>query len=275
MATVADLLRRGNELPGDSPRRDAEVLLCHVLERDRSYLYAWPEAEVSSALEQRYQALLSARQRGEPVAYLIGYREFWSLDLRVNAHTLIPRPETETLVEWALSLSLPPQARVLDLGTGTGAIALALAKERPEWDVLATDASAPALHTARLNARDNALTQVRFCAAHWLRPLQGQWHLIASNPPYIDPDDAHLQQGDLRFEPSSALAAGEAGLADLRELCETAPAQLVPGGWLLMEHGFEQGAAVRELLQAQGFARVTTRRDAAGLERITGGQWPA
>jgi len=274
MATVRELLRGGDDLPGDSARRDAEILLCHALGQPRSWLYTWPQCEVPEHEADRYRQLLAKRRDGQPVAYLVGQREFWSLPLRVNQHTLIPRPETETLVSWALELELPPQARVLDLGTGTGAIALALARERPRWQLKGVDSSEDALGVARLNAVMLALERVGFTRSDWYQAVAGQrFHLLVSNPPYIDAGDHHLQQGDLRFEPRGALVAADAGLADLAQLIAGAPAHLHPGGWLLLEHGYRQGEAVRALLHQAGFGPVATRRDLAGLERVSGGPY--
>ena len=274
MATVRELLGSAASLPGDSARRDAEILLCHCLSKPRSWLYAWPEAEVAAAGAQAYAALLAQRGEGVPVAYLTGQRDFWSLQLSVNEHTLIPRPETETLVEWALELPLPGAALVADLGTGSGAIALALASERPGWQVTAVDSSAAALEVARANAKTADLATVRFQQSDWYQTLSGSlFHLLLSNPPYVDGLDPHLRQGDVRFEPRSALVAGQDGLADLARLVDGAAQHLLSDGWLLLEHGFEQGAAVRRLLLEAGFDAVSTREDLAGLERITGGCW--
>jgi release factor glutamine methyltransferase len=272
MANVQELLRTGDDLPGDSARRDSEILLGHCLSKTRSWLYTWPEREVSIPDAERFKQLLAERRCGQPVAYLVGRREFWSLSLAVNQHTLIPRPETETLVSWALELTLPLNARVLDLGTGSGAIALALASERPGWQVQGVDASEDALAVARLNAVQLQLQRVSFARSNWYSAVLNQpFHLLVANPPYIDPLDKHLQQGDVRFEPQSALAAVQAGMADLVELVGTAGAHLHPGGWLLLEHGFDQGEAVRSLLRCAGFNGITTRQDLAGQERITGG----
>ena len=269
--TVQELLRSGDDLPGDSARRDSEILLGHCLSKPRSWLYTWPEREVPASQADHFKQLLDERRRGQPVAYLVGRREFWSLSLEVNRHTLIPRPETETLVSWALELALPANARVLDLGTGSGAIALALASERPQWQVLGVDASQEALAVARGNAAQLQLGRVSFARSDWYSAVASQrFHLLAANPPYIDPLDSPLHCGDVRFEPRSALVASRAGMADLAALVDGAPLQLHPGGWLLLEHGFDQGEAVRGLLQRAGFVDVTTRCDLAGQERITG-----
>lgn len=271
MSTVAELLRRADDLPQASARLDAELLLCHVLGKPRSYLFAWSDAEVEAPATTTYTQLLERRRAGEPVAHLLGEREFWSLTLKVTPDTLIPRPETETLVEWTLELDLPAQARVVDLGTGSGAIALALAAERPAWSITAIDVSSAALDVARENASRLDLP-VAFKISDWFAQVAGDWDLVVSNPPYVAPGDAHLQQGDLRFEPLAALAADDDGLADLRTIATAAVDHLADGGWLLLEHGHDQGAAVRELLQQQGFLDITTRRDLAGIERITGGR---
>lgn len=276
MASVRELLQRGETLSSDSPRRDAEILLGHCLQRDRSWLYTWPEREVEPDAVRRYEELMRRRAAGEPVAHLTGTREFWSLSLAVDASTLIPRPETETLVAWALELPLPDNAAALDLGTGTGAIALALASERPGWRVTGVDASDAALALARRNARDAGLEGVTFTASNWFAGLgQQRYHLVVSNPPYIADADPHLGAGDVRFEPRSALVAADGGLADLAHIVRESPRFLERGAWLLLEHGCEQGAAVRELLRASGFADIATRRDLALHERITGGRLSA
>ena len=272
MATVRELLHSADDLPTDSARRDAEILLGYCLGESRTWLYTWPETEVMPDRAQHFERLLAQRRKGLPVAYLVGQREFWSLQLQVTNATLIPRPETETLVAWALELPLPGAAAVLDLGTGCGAIALAVACERPRWQVTALDVSAEALEVARANATQAGLQRVSFLQSDWYRAVVGQrFNLLLSNPPYIDMGDPHLAQGDVRFEPRSALVAANGGLADLTRLVAGASAQLLAGGWLLLEHGFEQGFAVRELLRTAGFEHITTRRDMAGHERITGG----
>ncbi len=272
MITVAACLRAGDDLPGDSGRRDAEVLLGHLLGKSRSWLYAWPEHPLTGTEAGNYAALLERRRSGVPVAYLTGEREFWSLPLRVTDATLIPRPETETLVEWALELALPATAAVLDLGTGSGAIALALASERPGWQLTAVDASTEALAVAEDNAQRLCPGRVRCLHSDWFAALPGEhYDLIVSNPPYVESDSRWLDSGDVRFEPRSALVAGSAGLDDLRQLTAAAPVHLRAGGWLLLEHGFQQGEAVRKLLLAAGFTAVSTRSDLTGLERITGG----
>lgn len=278
MATVQALLRcalsEDRGLLSQDPTREAEILLGHCLEKDRAWLYTWPEKDVPEDIAQRYLQLLAARREGRPVAHLTGRREFWSLDLDVNEHTLIPRAETETLVEWALDLDLPAGASVLDLGTGSGAIALALAQERPQWHVSAVDVSVEALAVAKSNAVRLNLERVNFAPSNWYEAVAGTTnHLIVSNPPYIEAGDEHLVQGDLPFEPPGALVAGDNGLADLVSIVAGAPDYLHPAGWLLLEHGYNQGQAVRALLQGHGFHNVVTRRDLDGNDRITGGQW--
>jgi release factor glutamine methyltransferase len=276
MASVQQLLRAAVDLPGEEARREAEILLGHCLGKSRAWLYTWPEADVAPDQAGSYRAMLARRKEGIPVAYLTGEREFWSLRLAVDEHTLIPRAETETLVEWALALPLPDNARVADLGTGSGAIALAVASERENWRVTATDSSASALEIAERNARRNKLDQVEFMHSDWYAALRGRrFDLLLSNPPYIAANDEHLRQGDLRFEPRQALVADRGGLAALAVLVEGAPRHLEGDGWLLLEHGWEQGAAVRELLRDRGFCRIATRCDTTGLERITGGCWHA
>jgi release factor glutamine methyltransferase len=276
MSTVRELLRAAADLPEPSARRDVELLLGHCLNKPRSWLYTWPEKEIAPECVQRFERLLAQRKEGLPVAYLVGEREFWSLSLAVNSATLIPRPETETVVAWALELPLSDAAKVVDLGTGSGAIALAVASERPEWQVTAVDVSVAALEVARANAARAQLSEVSFVQSHWYQALVGQrYHLLLANPPYIDGADPHLDRGDLRFEPRTALVSRDGGLGDLAELVAGAAVQLFDGGWILLEHGFEQGPAVRTLLHKARFKQVTTRLDLAGLERVTGGCWHA
>ncbi len=276
MSTVQELLRSGADLPTENARRDVEILLCHCLGKSRAWLYTWPEETVSPDGVQRFRQLLAERRAGLPIAYLTGTREFWSLSLAVNNATLIPRPETETLVTWALELPLRNDAKVLDLGTGSGAIALAVAIERPLWQVTAIDSSADALAVARANAVSHRLQRVTLLQSDWYQAVAGErFDALLANPPYIDSDDPHLTRDDVRFEPRSALVAAHSGLGDLQQLVEGAPTQLRDGGWLLLEHGFEQARAVRMLLRDAGFDGVETRRDVAGQERITGGCWHA
>lgn len=266
-------------LCGVEARHEAELLLLHVLDRPRSWLFAHATDPLAAADQATFEALLARRVAGEPVAYLTGRRGFWTLDLEVDPTTLIPRPETELLVELALERLPPDQAlQLADLGTGSGAIALALASERPRARVLATDASPDALAVAARNAARHELHNVRFAEGghNWYAPLQGaRFDLIASNPPYIASDDPHLAQGDLRFEPASALASGVDGLDDIRRIVDGGQAHLLPGGWLLIEHGWDQGAAIRALFDAAGFAEVQTVQDLEQRDRITLGRRPA
>lgn len=258
-------------------RDEATLLLLHVLGRPRSWLYAHPDAAVDAGDAARLRSLVARRAAGEPLAYIVGRRGFWTLDLAVTPDTLIPRPETELLVEEALARLDPAMpVRVADLGTGSGAIALAIASERPLARVLATDRSAAALAVARGNAADHGLAQrVEFREGDWFAPLAGErFNLIASNPPYIAEGDPHLAQGDLRHEPAGALASGRDGLDAIRHLVSVAPGHLGEGGWLLLEHGFDQGDAVRGLLHAAGFTAVATVRDLEHRDRVSLGQRP-
>ena len=263
-------------LPGVEGRHEAELLLLHVLGKPRSWLFAHATDPVETGDAVAFHALLARRVAGEPVAYLLGHRGFWTLDLAVSPATLIPRPETELLVELALArLPAGTALAVADLGTGSGAIALALASERPQVDVTATDLSAAALDMARGNAARNGLARVRFVQGAWFAPLQGmRFDLIASNPPYIASNDPHLQQGDLRHEPATALASGIDGLDDIRLIVAGAGAHLLPGGWLLIEHGWDQGAAIRALFEHAGFEQVHTERDLEQRDRVTRGCLP-
>lgn len=263
-----------------SARLDAEVLLCHVLGVERTWLYTWGDRDADGEATGRFRALLARRMAGEPVAYLTGEREFWGLTLATDPSTLIPRPDTETLVEAALALATTSGGRLLDLGTGSGAIALAFASERPGWRVLGLDIRPEAVSLARQNAARHALANAVFDESDWFAALAGQgedarFDLVVSNPPYIAADDPHLAEGDVRFEPRSALVAGGEGLADLRHLVAAAREHLLPGGWLLLEHGFRQAEAVREALVEAGYAEVASRRDLAGHERISLGRQPA
>ncbi|RMO75890.1 peptide chain release factor N(5)-glutamine methyltransferase [Pseudomonas syringae group genomosp. 3] len=276
MTIIASLLRSA-ELP-DSPtaRLDIELLLAAALGKPRSFLHTWPERIVSTEAAVAFAGYLQRRRTGEPVAYILGQQGFWKLDLEVAPHTLIPRPETEMLVEAALELvpAFAP-AQVLDLGTGTGAIALALANDRQQWKVTAVDRVPEAVALAERNRQRLQLDNAQVLNSHWFSALEGrQFDLIISNPPYIADADPHLSAGDVRFEPSSALTAGADGLDDLRTIIADASAHLNADGWLLLEHGYDQGPAVRELLIRHGFERIQTRRDLGEHERITFGCKP-
>ncbi|WP_139709929.1 peptide chain release factor N(5)-glutamine methyltransferase [Aeromonas allosaccharophila] len=265
---------------GESPRADADVLLCHLLDCRRSYLMTWPERELDAAQQATLQGWLARRLNGEPIAHLVGEREFWSLPLKVSPATLIPRPDTEVLVEQALAKIPQGPCAVLDLGTGTGAIALALKSERPEVDVWAVDRMAGAAALARENSAALGLP-IEVRDGSWFEPLgepdcdkTPRFAVIVSNPPYIDGADLHLEQGDVRFEPRSALVADDAGLADIRHIVAHAPAYLLTDGWLLLEHGWDQGEAVRQLLRDGGYREVATVRDYGDNDRVTLGLCP-
>lgn len=278
MTTVAQSLAAAHAQGLD--RLDAQRLLLHVLGRrdaGRAWLIAHDADPLPPAAPPQFAALCARRARGEPLAYLTGEREFYGLTLHVDARVLDPRPDTETVVDWALQLPLPPNARVIDLGTGSGAIALALAALRPGWQVHALDASPDALAVARANAERLGL-KVNFVHGHWLADLadgpptaRGPYHAIVSNPPYIAAADPHLAA--LTHEPLQALASGPDGLDDLRQIVRQAPAHLAPSGWLLLEHGHDQASAVRALLTTAGFTQVQSRHDLPGIERCSGGCW--
>ncbi len=273
MTRIETLLRAAREQiePGE-----AEWLLSHVLGKSRSWLYSHGDEVLDAATARRFDSLLARRAAGEPVAYLIGRRGFWQFDLQVTPATLIPRADTELLVEQALErMPRDRPLRVVDLGTGSGAIALALALERPNARVLATDISADALAVARANAEALGLDRVEFREGSWFDSIAAErFDLIVSNPPYIAADDEHLRQGDLRHEPLSALASGPEGLDALRTIVAGATEHLHPGGWLLVEHGWEQGAAARALLRSGGLQDVTTSRDLEDRDRVTMGRAP-
>ncbi|MEZ2377680.1 MULTISPECIES: peptide chain release factor N(5)-glutamine methyltransferase [Enterobacter] len=258
----------------ESPKRDAEILLEFVTGKARTYLLAFGETQLSAEQEAQLATLLARRKTGEPVAHLVGEREFWSLPLYVSPATLIPRPDTECLVEQALS-RLPTQAcRILDLGTGTGAIALALASERPDCEVTAVDVMPDAVALAQRNVARLGFPNVTVLQSSWFSALDNRtFGMIVSNPPYIDEHDPHLTQGDVRFEPLTALVAANEGLADIVHIVTTSRQHLLPGGWLLVEHGWTQGDAVRDVFIAAGYRAVETCRDYGGNDRLTLGQW--
>lgn len=275
MTIIASLLRAA-DLP-DSPtaRLDAELLLAAALGKSRSFLHTWPERIVPSEAALTFADYLQRRRGGEPVAYILGQQGFWKLDLEVAPHTLIPRPDTELLVEAALELLPATPASVLDLGTGSGAIALALASECPAWKVTAVDRVLEAVALAERNRQRLHLNNATVLSSHWFSALQGQrFQLIISNPPYIASADPHLAEGDVRFEPASALVAGIDGLDDLRLIVAQAPDYLEAGGWLMLEHGYDQAEAVRDLLLTRGFEDVHSRTDLGGHQRISLGRLP-
>ncbi|MEO9078590.1 MAG: peptide chain release factor N(5)-glutamine methyltransferase [Rhodanobacter sp.] len=270
MADLRHVLAAATQRLGE--RADAELLLLHTLQKPRSWLFMHSDDALDMDVQTAYEALLGRREAGEPVAYITGSRGFWTLELEVTPATLIPRPETELLVELALQRLSPDfNGRVADLGTGSGAIALAIARERPQAQVIATDASVAALEVARRNAQHHAIDNVSFAHGDWLVPLAGQrFELIVSNPPYIEATDPHLERGDLRFEPLSALASGEDGLGDIRRIIAQAFSHLHPGGWLLFEHGWDQGTAARALLEKAGYTQVFTAQDLESRDRVSG-----
>ncbi|MER2474761.1 peptide chain release factor N(5)-glutamine methyltransferase [Photorhabdus laumondii] len=258
----------------DSPKRDAEILLGFVTHHSRTYILAFGETQLAPEQFSQLEALLARRVKGEPIAYITGEREFWSLPLNVSPATLIPRPDTECLVEKALErLSLTP-CRILDLGTGTGAIALAIASERPDCRVTGVDINPDAVMLAQGNAEKLKIQNVDFLLSNWFYSLNNQqFGMIVSNPPYIDETDPHLFQGDVRFEPDSALIAAKQGIADLNTIIDLSRHFLLPGGWLLLEHGWKQGNVIRSLFSESGYRQVATFQDYGGNERITLGQW--
>lgn len=260
----------------ESPRRDAEILLETVTGKGRTFILAFGETVLTAAQQEQLNALVARRQRGEPVAHLTGVREFWSLPLFVSPATLIPRPDTECLVEQALARLPASACRIVDLGTGTGAIALALASERPDCDVTAVDRMPDAVALAIRNTQHLGINNVRVLQSDWFSALHGQqFDMIVSNPPYIDEQDPHLAQGDVRFEPLTALVAGDHGLADIVHIIEQSKHMLTPGGYLLLEHGWQQGPAVRDAFTRGGYQAVETCRDYGGNERITLGRLAA
>lgn len=276
--TIEQIIRQSSQLlapVSESAKLDVELLLAKALGKDRTYLFTWSDKLVSSEDKSIFEVMFDRRIKGEPIAYILGQQEFWDLTLNTAQHTLIPRADTETLIEWGLELSeiLPEHAKVIDLGTGTGAIALALAKENPSWQVQAVDLIPQAVELAKQNAEINNLNRVKIYQSSWFDQVDGEFDLIVSNPPYIDPDDEHLSQGDVRFEPKSALVADNHGLADLELIADQARQYLVNGGWLLMEHGYDQREQLQAILTQLGYQQVTTRIDLGGNPRITGGQF--
>lgn len=274
---VRGLLARARHAlgPGRSGALEAEVLLGQVLGVGRAWLFANGEHEVTADQRQAFETLVARRARGEPIAYLTGEREFWSLPLQVTPDVLIPRHETELLVQLVLDF-IPRDAhwRVADLGTGSGAVALAIASERPACEVHATEISPAALAVARANVERLLPGRVALHRGSWCEPLSGRFQVIASNPPYVAAGDPHLQEGDCRFEPATALTPGGDGLDAIRRIAGEATAFLEPGGLLAFEHGFEQGWACRELLRKRGYAEVMTVQDLEGRDRVTRGNWP-
>jgi len=278
---ISTYLRDAGELisGSDTARLDVEILLCKILSKPRSFLYSHPEYELTETEKLCFFGLLQRRQSGEPIAYITGEKEFWSLSLQVNDSTLIPRPETELLVEIGLELFSKAEYSALDLGCGTGAIALALATERPLWKIQAVDSCEEAVQLANKNCRTFALSNVDISRSNWFeifvnrKSANRKFDLIVSNPPYIDKDDSHLSQGDVRFEPHSALVAKNSGLADIEHIISHSQLHLNIGGWLALEHGFDQAVSVQNIFANNNFDEVETWKDLADLDRVTFGQY--
>jgi len=273
---VANLIKHATQQlaeASDTPKLDAEVLLCYVLEKDRSYLISWPEKEIEDAQLKQFQQLLEQRQQGQPVAHITQQKEFWSLNFHVSKDTLIPRPDTELIVEQILNSYVELPARsLLDLGTGSGAIAIAIASERPHWNIIATDQSLNALQLAKKNARQHGINNIEFKSGSWFAAVTDQrFDIIVSNPPYIAKSDPHLSQGDVRFEPSSALVSGTDGLDDIRHITQHAQHYLNANGMLIIEHGYDQKNAVRTIFEQAGFTGIQQSLDLAGWPRCTSG----
>ncbi|NRD72846.1 peptide chain release factor N(5)-glutamine methyltransferase [Shewanella sp. VB17] len=259
----------------DTPKLDAEVMLLHIIHKQRGYLYTWPDERLTSEQIDDYTKMVARRLLGTPIAHIVGEREFWSLSFMVNPTTLIPRPDTEILVETALNLPLAETAKVLDLGTGTGAIALSLAYEKPLWQITAVDNIIEAVALAKANRAHLKQPQVDIIQSDWFDSISYyDFSLIVSNPPYIDEADAHLEEGDVRFEPHSALTASEHGFSDLYHIASCARDYLTPGGYLLLEHGFAQAIQVRDKMIELGYKNVATVRDFGSNDRCTLGRWP-
>jgi release factor glutamine methyltransferase len=263
------------ESSSDSAALDAEILLCLTIHKERSYLRAWPDRQLQQEQTAIFWSLIQERQKGTPIAYITGNREFWSRDFHVNPDVLIPRPDTELLIE--LSLKLIPAdkpIKIIDLGTGSGIIAITLAAERPHTQVSATDFSLAALRIAQLNANKHHTNNIQFYQSDWFANVpDAKFNLIVSNPPYIAENDRHLLQGDIRFEPITALCAGEQGLSDIKIIADTARNHMEPGGHLLIEHGYDQQDPVQTIFKDFHYDNVQTVTDLSGQPRVTYGQW--
>jgi release factor glutamine methyltransferase len=276
--TIANALTAATkrlEQTSTSARIDAESLLCHTLKCNTAHLAAWPEKILNTDQTQQFNQLIAERESGTPISYLTGQREFWSLELGVSPVTLIPRPETETLVEFVLEqFDAKKEMRLVDLGTGSGAIALAIAHERPDWKVTATDISEDALAVAQQNAEKHHIKNIEFKSSHWFDALKGQtFDIIISNPPYIAQDDPHLSSGDVRFEPASALSSGVTGMDDIEIITSTAAHYLKDNGWLILEHGYDQKKQVFDCFKSAGFEDILQKSDLSNQPRMTAGRY--
>lgn len=272
--TFAKLIARGEQLlspQSDSAKLDTEILICFVIDKERSYLLTWPEYKLSQIQAKHFIELMLRRVAGEPIAYIINLREFWSLPLQVSPATLIPRPDTEVLVESVLTKHVDENLYCLDLGTGTGAIALAIASEKPQWKVEAIDFSHDAVALAQRNAKNLDLAHVQIYQSDWFNNVSSDksFDIIVSNPPYIDACDHHLSEGDVRYEPKTALVAADNGLADIKIIAFNARKYLKPGGFLYIEHGFEQSLAVKQILADLAYCDIETVKDYSNNDRIT------
>ncbi len=273
---ISELLKKSSlqlEKISDSARLDAEVLLCSVLEKNRSYLMTWPERKLTENQLKQFKELLDQRLQGNPIAHITGHREFWSLDLKITKDTLIPRPETELLVEQVLQqFPITTKKSLLDLGTGSGAIALAIASERPQWKITATDQSTSTLNIAHENSQHLKITNIEFKQGNWFQAVSNKkFDIIVSNPPYIVNTDPHLKSGDVSFEPLSALASGIDGLDDINKIVTQAKQHLNAGGFLIIEHGYDQQSAVNKIFQKAGFNKITQTQDLSNTPRNTSG----
>jgi release factor glutamine methyltransferase len=278
MPCIKSLLKESTsllEISSDSASLDAEILLCQILKKERSFLRAWPDIELQSKQTNQFWSLIKQRQQGTPIAYITGNKEFWSRDFHVNPDVLIPRPDTELIIELSLKLILDNKPiKIIDLGTGSGIIAITLAAERLQADISATDLCLAALSIAKLNARKHDINNIKFYQSNWFANVPPiKFNLIITNPPYIAEDDVHLTQGDIRFEPRSALCSGKQGLNDIIIIADTARNFLEPGGHLLIEHGYDQQNSVQSILKDYHYDFVQTATDLSGQPRVTYGQW--
>lgn len=277
MPSIAQAIKQASELlekTSDSARLDAEVILCHVLNCTATHLLAWPEKILDEDQASLFNQLIEQRHIGTPVAYIIGSKEFWSLNFKVTPATLIPRPDTETLVEFILDkFSAEDNLSLIDLGTGSGAIAIAIASERPHWEITATDISTDALAIAKENACSHQINNIKFIESNWFEQVdEQQFDLIVSNPPYIAEHDPHLSQGDICFEPISALVAGETGMNDINRITLESKKHLKPNGWLVFEHGYDQKKLVYDCFNHYDFQEIAQLNDLSGQPRITTGR---